>query len=317
MRLTILHVRDCPNVATLEDRLAEVLAGRDDVDVQRRLVDTDESARELGMTGSPTLLVDGDDPFAEPRRSSGLSCRLYRDENGQLAGAPSVDQLRRALAESPASTGIVLAGWRGRSVSPHPAGRAMHRIILQAFATTGHPPTSAELERVAADHSMASDDVLAGLHEADIIRLDADGQIAVAYPFSATPTPHRVRLASGVDVWAMCAVDALGMPDMLDTDAVITSTDPSNAQPITITVEGRNYTWEPNSAVVFLSAAAGDGPSAETCCGDLNFFTTPASAQAWIAARPLLRGEILDPAAAEHLGQRIFGPLLRANPATT
>lgn len=65
MRLTILYVPDCPNVATLQDRLAQVIPA-DGVELALRLVDSEELAAELGMTGSPTLLIDGVDPFAEP-----------------------------------------------------------------------------------------------------------------------------------------------------------------------------------------------------------------------------------------------------------
>jgi hypothetical protein len=49
------------------------------------------------MTGSPTLLVDGVDPFAVPGAAANLTCRLYRDETGDASGAPSVAQLRHAL----------------------------------------------------------------------------------------------------------------------------------------------------------------------------------------------------------------------------
>jgi hypothetical protein len=155
-------------------------------------------------------------------------------------------------------------------------------------------------------------DVLADLHAADVIRLDGVGQISVAYPFSATPTPHRVPLAGGVTVWAMCAIDALGMPAMLDTDAGITSTDPVNGKPVAVTVQDGRCRWQPATAVVFLSAAAGDGPSAESCCNDLNFFTTTTSAQAWLGTHPQLLGEVLEPADAERVGKDIFGTLLQA-----
>jgi hypothetical protein len=79
-------------------------------------------------------------------------------------------------------------------------------------------------------------------------------------------------------------------------------------------VRGGRYVWHPATAVVFLSATAGDGPSAETCCADLNFFTTPASAPAWIGTRGQLRGETLEAASAEDRGRRIFGNLLRPEP---
>ncbi|WP_322763087.1 thioredoxin family protein [Frankia sp. Cr2] len=95
MRLTILHVPECPNATTLGDRLRPLIRAGDVVTI--RVVDSEDLAAQVGMTGSPTLLVDGVDPFAEPGSSANLSCRLYRDETGHLAGAPSVAQLRRAL----------------------------------------------------------------------------------------------------------------------------------------------------------------------------------------------------------------------------
>jgi hypothetical protein len=49
------------------------------------------------MHGSPTLLVDGSDPFAAPGEPPSLSCRLYRDASGRIGPVPSVEELRRAL----------------------------------------------------------------------------------------------------------------------------------------------------------------------------------------------------------------------------
>jgi hypothetical protein len=49
------------------------------------------------MPGSPTLLVDGVDPFAAAHQAPSLSCRLYTDETGGICGAPSLAQLRTAL----------------------------------------------------------------------------------------------------------------------------------------------------------------------------------------------------------------------------
>jgi hypothetical protein len=148
------------------------------------------------------------------------------------------------------------------------------------------------------------------LHDADVIRLDPAGAIGVAYPFSAVPTRHRVRLASGVEVWAMCAIDALGIPAMLDPDATVTSVDPVTGQPVTVTVHDHHYAWDPAAAVVFYSAAAGTGPSADCCCNDLNTFTSPATARTWMHTHPAVPGELLDAATAERLGRHIFGALL-------
>lgn len=96
MRLEVLHVADCPNTAVLTERLAILIARRSDVTLVHRLIRDEAAALAHGMTGSPTLLVDGIDPFAAGHPAS-LSCRLYTDESGTVSGAPSLTQLRAVL----------------------------------------------------------------------------------------------------------------------------------------------------------------------------------------------------------------------------
>jgi hypothetical protein len=98
MRLQVLHVPGCPGAAVLIERLTRLLVGRPDVHLDRQVVTDDAQAVTLAMSGSPTLLVDGADPFAEPGRSPSMSCRLYRDTDGHVSGAPSAAQIRRSLA---------------------------------------------------------------------------------------------------------------------------------------------------------------------------------------------------------------------------
>ena len=92
-----LTVPDCPNAAAFEERLAAALADYPDAVVRRRQVADEQEAAETGMAGSPTLLINGADPFAAPGQVPGLSCRLHRDAAGRPAGAPSAEDLRRAL----------------------------------------------------------------------------------------------------------------------------------------------------------------------------------------------------------------------------
>jgi hypothetical protein len=98
MRLQILHVPDCPGAATLIAHLTRLAGGR--ADVEQQVVSDLDQATALGMTGSPTLLIDGADPFAVDGLPPSLSCRLYRDENGSITRAPSLAQLRAVLAEA-------------------------------------------------------------------------------------------------------------------------------------------------------------------------------------------------------------------------
>lgn len=99
MRVELLYFDGCPNWRLADQRLRDALtqAGRDDVRVEHRRVTTPEQAQASGFRGSPTVLVDGRDPFADPDAPVGLSCRVFRTEAG-LAGAPTVEQLVRVLS---------------------------------------------------------------------------------------------------------------------------------------------------------------------------------------------------------------------------
>jgi hypothetical protein len=96
--IEVRYVEGCPNVPVIRQRLALALTavGRGAVAVGLRAVRTEEEADKLGFTGSPTILIDGYDPFPERRAVAGLSCRLYRTAQG-TSGSPSVEQLTTAL----------------------------------------------------------------------------------------------------------------------------------------------------------------------------------------------------------------------------
>lgn len=90
--------------------------------------------------------------------------------------------------------------------------RAVYQAVLRAFAEAGRPPGPGELEDTARRHGLAAGQALAGLAAADVLGLDGEGRIRMAYPFSASPTPHLVATTGGPRVYSMCAIDALGIP---------------------------------------------------------------------------------------------------------
>ncbi len=102
LELTVLAVPGCRNAPVLEQRLAEAMAGRPGVTIRHVEVADIAAASQHGMNGSPTLLVNGSDPFAQPGAVPALACRLYRDDDGRLAGAPSVAALRQAVDQATA-----------------------------------------------------------------------------------------------------------------------------------------------------------------------------------------------------------------------
>ena len=77
MHLTVLAVPDCPHAPVLKDRLATVLDGQAGVWASHQVISYEGEAAQCGMHGSPTLLMDGADPFAEPGQPPSMSCRLH------------------------------------------------------------------------------------------------------------------------------------------------------------------------------------------------------------------------------------------------
>jgi len=64
----------------------------------------------------------------------------------------------------------------------------------------------------------------------------------------------------------MCAIDALGIPAMLRADAVIISSDPLTAEPVSITFAAGKASWDPPGAVVFAGCAPGGGAAERVSC---------------------------------------------------
>lgn len=122
---------------------------------------------------------------------------------------------------------------------------------------------------------------------------------------------HVVDIDGGPSVYAMCAIDALGVSAMLHRPVTIHSIEPDTRTPITVTVHNRRSTWSPRTTVVVVGAIRsapacdppdgagpyGDGSgghgsdghagrlgaAADIGCGLMNFFTHPDRAAGWLA----------------------------------
>jgi hypothetical protein len=95
--IQILHVPDCPNLDRARshvDRALQAVGAA--FPVRETEVTTSEAAERLGMHGSPTILINGHDPFAGTDVETSVSCRLY-DDGKHRDGAPSIEQLTAAL----------------------------------------------------------------------------------------------------------------------------------------------------------------------------------------------------------------------------
>lgn len=97
-QVTVQYFVDCPNWRATADVL-EGLAHEFRFSLALQAVETDAEAERIGFRGSPTVLVDGRDPFATGDGPVGLACRIFLTETG-LAGAPTEQQLRAILADA-------------------------------------------------------------------------------------------------------------------------------------------------------------------------------------------------------------------------
>lgn len=99
MEITLQYFDGCPNWKTTAAHLSRLVEEGLDGIIGYELIDTFDLAVARGFHGSPTLLIDGVDPFADEDAPVGLACRIYLTEQGP-AGSPSLSQLRHAITST-------------------------------------------------------------------------------------------------------------------------------------------------------------------------------------------------------------------------
>jgi alkylmercury lyase len=190
--------------------------------------------------------------------------------------------------------------------------REVHRAVLRRFLATGAPPTARWLRQAARDQGLDATAALGELSAADAVHV-VNGLVAVAYPFSGTPTPHRVELDGLPAVYAMCAIDALGLPLMAGRDGRITSADPHDGTPVEVWARDGAWSWNPTATVVVAGRATDCGTecgSFQAMCPNTAFHASPENARAHLARHGGLDADILDQDTAVECGRLNFGALL-------
>ena len=93
VELTVQYFDGCPHWREADRLLAEIVYELDlQTTVRHQIMNSPELAEKHSFRGSPTILINGTDPFAEPDAPIGLSCRLYTTPSGPR-GTPTRQQL--------------------------------------------------------------------------------------------------------------------------------------------------------------------------------------------------------------------------------
>jgi hypothetical protein len=189
MKITLQYFDGCPNWKLMEQQLAQALLESQvaEADIVRERVESPEEAARLGFRGSPTVLIEGKDPFASEGDAVGLACRVYRTANGE-DGLPSVEELRAALVPM----GGLGVGELGELLVDEIRGAAFRRLI--------------SIEDLATDLGRSVEEVRRQMDELSRVgrvRLDNGGRVAGSGGLSIGPDRHQIEL-DGRKFWTWC-----------------------------------------------------------------------------------------------------------------
>lgn len=128
------------------------------------------------------------------------------------------------------------------------------RLILRIFLRDGGPIPVADITGVSPEVESA----LVMLDDEDIIRVRA-GQIDLAYPFSALPTPFLVWLPRRRRRYACCATDALGFAPMIGDPVEIESSCHHCGEALKFTATPQGVGPETEGVMVWFGKRGDDG----------------------------------------------------------
>lgn len=302
MEVEILHVPDCPSVDLLRARLGQAF-GNVDMTREVRLTEvaTAEQADRLGLHGSPTLLIDGRDPFAGPETHTSLSCRFF-EVSGAIERAPSVEQLVAALqapaGHAPPTTmpGVVddLLGGGLSAVGQQLAVAGFDAIwrgtpLLPAQLLPSSPDEARDLAARIADQGRAE--------------LDHQARLVGIHGLTLRSTRHRF-VHRNVTHSTWCAFDAIGIPAALRVDAVALTDCPACGR--SIRVEMRDGSPPPGQDLVLWLPTMDPGDDLRaTFCANADLYCS-ADHLDEVVDRSTVSGEAVDLGAAVARGRQTW-----------
>jgi hypothetical protein len=194
----------------------------------------------------------------------------------------------------------------------------IRRFILSQAPVLGRIPSIDEIKRAFPGTSSEKvNEILGKLDRLDVIHLDDEkSSIMAAYPFSGSRTSHLITLKGDnyKDIFAMCAIDALGTGFMFDCDVSIKSSCHHCNDEVEIEIRKNEITSLIPEDVVVWCDMEYSGCAATSFCRNINFFSSRKHFSEWQDGRKRRNGHLLRIEEAFHLGRLFFENRLGEKP---
>lgn len=204
------------------------------------------------------------------------------------------------------------AKW-GQSLSPDE--NAIRRFILTQAPVLGRLPSLIEIEEY---FTQIPDDrirtILLRLDQLDVIHLNNNQTaIAAAYPFSGSSTSHVVifKKEPFKSLYAMCAIDALGVGFMFNCDVVIESNCFHCNERVRIVIKNNEIVSLSPEELVVWGDMEYSNCAAVSVCKKINFFSSKNHFNLWRKKLPHRSGSLLQIQEALYLGKMFFEKRLK------
>jgi hypothetical protein len=181
--------------------------------------------------------------------------------------------------------------------------RAILDGIFAPWTENGRAPTPVEfahrmkLPQSDADKMLDQMQACGELVGSGILRVPESDLIAVAWPLANVPTGITVNTEGGKAAFARCAIDALGVSQMLRKQTVVEAEARDNGARLRVVVNGDKVAAAEPPGIVVVK---GNG------CDNMSFFSSKEAGEAWRKAHGG-EGELFSLAEAVQRGAKSFG----------
>ncbi len=209
----------------------------------------------------------------------------------------------------------ILTAFEGGEDKPavSPEETQVRQAVLHLFARLGRAPQLTEVAEQANFDAGRTQEILERLNIRDLIVLNDEGEITGSYPITINQSDHHVRVGAKI-INAMCAIDALGMGAMYDSDVGIQSVCRNCGAEVRIETKDRGCslkTVAPQNTCVWSGIRQSEGRAETTLCTVLAFFCSDSCLETWrLENHPDTPGYRLTPDEGLGVGRAIFGQTL-------